>query len=155
MAARRLQRDLMKLQQDAQDQFSASPEDDDIMKWTGVVLGPADTPWEGGIFNLSLEFTEEYPQQPPKVKFLTSVFHPNVYQDGAICLDTLKSNWSPALDVAALLLSIQSLLADPNPNSPANAVAADMMHKNLAAYEAKVKECVKLSLEAAGDEEES
>jgi ubiquitin-conjugating enzyme E2 A len=151
MAAQRLQRDLLKLQRDSQEMYSASPEEDDIMKWTGLVVGPTDTPWEGGIFKLSLEFPQDYPTSPPKVKFLSPVFHPNVYQDGSICLDTLKANWSPALDVTALLISIQSLLADPNPASPANAVAAEMMRKDLAAYEAKVRECVEKTLE---DEDE-
>lgn len=76
------------------------------------------------MFELFLEFTEEYPNKPPKVKFTSKLFHPNIYKDGNICLDILNTNWSPIYDVSSILTSIQSLLSDPNPNSPANAEAA-------------------------------
>lgn len=76
------------------------------------------------MFELFLEFTEEYPNKPPKVKFTSKLFHPNIYKDGNICLDILSTNWSPIYDVSSILTSIQSLLSDPNPNSPANAEAA-------------------------------
>ena len=65
-------------------------------------------------------FTEEYPNKPPTVRFVSKMFHPNVYADGGICLDILQNRWSPTYDVSAILTSIQSLLDEPNPNSPAN-----------------------------------
>ncbi|EPY42570.1 ubiquitin-conjugating enzyme E2 B [Angomonas deanei] len=125
----------------------AAPKDDDIFVWKAVVYGPENTVWEGGFFKLELHFSAEYPVVPPRVKFLTKVFHPNVYVDGNICLDTLKSNWSPTLNVEMLLLSIRSLLCDPNPLSAANGEAAQTLTTNPQAYEQKVKELVAASLE--------
>lgn len=77
---------------------------------------PADTPFEDGTFKLLLTFDESYPNKPPTVKFLSKMFHPNVYANGELCLDILQNRWSPTYDVAAILTSIQSLLHDPNPN---------------------------------------
>ena len=78
---------------------------------------PADTPFEDGTFRLVLTFEETYPNNPPTVKFLSKMVHPNVYANGDLCLDILQNRWSPTYDVAAILTSIQSLLHDPNPNS--------------------------------------
>ena len=77
-----------------------------------------------------MEFSEDYPNKPPKIKFLTKMFHPNIYNDGSICLDILSHMWSPVYDVASILTSIQSLLTDPNVNSPANNEAAQMYGAN-------------------------
>lgn len=141
-ARRRLLHDFRKLKNDPQS-LPASPEADNIMLWNAVILGPADTIWEDGVFKLKLEFTEKYPHEPPKVTFVTPVFHPNVYiRSGAICLDILQNNWSPAYDISAILTSIQSLLTDPNPNSPANAEAAQLYRENRPEYNHRVKQCV-------------
>ena len=82
------------------------------------------------MFQLHLEFSEDYPNKPPKVKFTTELFHPNIYTDGSICLDILSHMWSPVYDVGSILTSIQSLLTDPNVNSPANNEAAQMYSNN-------------------------
>lgn len=97
------------------------------------------TPYEDGTFRLSLEFSEDYPNKPPVVKFLSKMFHPNVYADGSICLDILQSNWSPTYDVSGILTSIQSLLDEPNPNSPANSLAAQLYQENRREYEKRVQ----------------
>jgi ubiquitin-conjugating enzyme E2 A len=123
-----------------------------------TIFSPDDTPWEGGTFRLSLEFTEDYPNKSPVVKFLSKMFHPNgtmystfgfdfalVYSDGSICLDILQNQWSPIYDIAAILTSIQSLLCDPNPNSPANSEAARLYQENKREYNRKVKEIVEKS----------
>jgi hypothetical protein len=89
--------------------------------------------------------TQDYPNKPPKVKFVSKIFHPNVYADGAICLDILQNQWSPIYDIAAILTSIQSLLNDPNPNSPANAEAARLWQENRREYAKRVKEVVEQS----------
>ncbi len=126
---------------------------------TASALSPDDTPWEGGTFKLTLVFTEDYPNKPPTVKFVTKMFHPNskllavvrypshlvvdvVYASGQICLDILQNQWSPIYDIAAILTSIQSLLTDPNPNSPANVEAAKLYQENRREYDRKVMEYV-------------
>jgi ubiquitin-conjugating enzyme E2 A len=100
------------------------------MNWTAVMIGPKDTIWEEGTFKLTLKFTDEYPNKPPQINFTTKMFHPNIYNDGSICLDILKNQWSPIYDVWAVLTSIRSLLSDPNPNSPANNEAAQLFTEN-------------------------
>ena len=106
---------------------------------------PEETAWEDGTFKLSLEFTEEYPNKAPVVKFITKMFHPNIYADGSICLDILQNQWSPIYDISAILTSIQSLLSDPNPASPANPEAANLFEKKRAQYDCKVRECIEAS----------
>lgn len=72
-----------------------------------VIIGPADTPFEDGTFRLVMHFEEQYPNKPPSVKFISEMFHPNVYATGELCLDILQNRWSPTYDVAAVLTSIQ------------------------------------------------
>ena len=106
-AERRLMKDLKKMQDEEHDQtITAIPNDSDIFKWDAIIFGPDDTEWEGGVFKLLMEFTDQYPNKPPDIRFLTKVFHPNVYADGRICLDILMNNWSPVYDVQSILISI-------------------------------------------------
>jgi ubiquitin-conjugating enzyme E2 A len=101
------------------------------MYWIAVISGPKDTPWEKGLFKILLEFSEDYPNRPPKITFCNfNIFHPNVYLDGKLCFDLLDKRWSPLYDVSSILTSIQNLLYDPNPNSPANLRAAEMFINN-------------------------
>lgn len=72
-----------------------------------MIIGPADTPFEDGTFRLVMHFEEQYPNKPPGVKFISQMFHPNVYGTGELCLDILQNRWSPTYDVAAILTSIQ------------------------------------------------
>ena len=83
------------------------PNEDNIFHWIAIIFGPEDTFWEGGVFRLTLNFTEEYPNKAPVVKFVSRMFHPNIYNDGAICLDILQNQWSSIYDVSAILTSIQ------------------------------------------------
>ncbi|KAH6801187.1 ubiquiting-conjugating enzyme 2 [Perilla frutescens var. hirtella] len=133
-ARKRLMRDFKRLQQDPPAGISGAPLDNNIMLWNAVIFGPDDTPWDGGTFKLTLQFSEDYPNKPPTVRFVSRMFHPNIYADGSICLDILQNQWSPIYDVAAILTSIQSLLCDPNPNSPANSEAARMFSENKREY---------------------
>jgi len=138
-------RDFKRLQSEPPQGVSGAPLENNILQWHAVIFGPDDSPWEGGTFKLSLEFSEEYPNKPPVVKFLSKMYHPNVYADGSICLDILQNQWSPIYDIAAILTSIQSLLCDPNPNSPANSEAARLYQENKREYARKVKEIVERS----------
>jgi len=149
-------RDFKKLQQDPPEGVNGSPNPDNIMLWNAVIFGPEDTPWDGGTFKLTLQFSEDYPNKAPVVKFISTMFHPNIYADGGICLDILQNQWSPIYDVSAILTSIQSLLCDPNPNSPANSEAARLYSENRREYNRRVKEIVENSWmdEPKEDEEE-
>ncbi len=145
-------RDLRRLQSDPPTGVTAAPQEDNILLWQAVIFGPEDTPWEGGVFKLSMTFTEEYPTKAPAVVFVTPIFHPNVYNDGKICLDILQSQWTPIYDVGSILASIQLLLTDPNPSSPANGEAARLYQENRREYTRRVIECVEQSLRVAAEE---
>uniref|UniRef100_H2ZE32 E2 ubiquitin-conjugating enzyme n=1 Tax=Ciona savignyi TaxID=51511 RepID=H2ZE32_CIOSA len=144
-ARRRLMRDFKKIQDDPPTGVSGAPTDHNIMVWNALIFGPENTPFEDGTFKLKIEFTEEYPNKPPSVKFVSTMFHPNVYADGGICLDILQNRWSPTYDVSSILTSIQSLLDEPNPNSPANNQAAQLYTDNRREYERKVAKVVEKS----------
>merc|ERR1719412_3194752 len=124
------------------------------MQWEAVIFGPDDSEFEGGTFKLSMAFSEDYPNKAPKVKFITKMFHPNIYADGSICLDILQHNWSPIYDIAAILTSIQSLLTDPNPNSPANVEAAKLYQENRREYEKRVAQIVEESWNDDDDDDD-
>jgi ubiquitin-conjugating enzyme E2 D/E len=109
---------------------SAGPINDDITKWQATIFGPEGTPYFGGVFMLAIEFTNEYPFKPPRVVFTTPIYHCNINSSGGICLDILKTNWSPALNISKLLLSICSLLAEPNPTDPLVAEIAELYKNN-------------------------
>nr|XP_018684974.1 PREDICTED: probable ubiquitin-conjugating enzyme E2 C isoform X2 [Musa acuminata subsp. malaccensis] len=105
---------------------SAFPEGENIFSWIGTIEGSKGTPYEGLSYKLSLKFPLDYPFKPPLVKFETPCFHPNIDQCGNICLDILQEMWSSAYDCRSILLSIQSLLGEPNNESPLNCYAATL-----------------------------
>ncbi|AEE76325.1 putative ubiquitin-conjugating enzyme E2, ubiquitin-conjugating enzyme/RWD [Arabidopsis thaliana] len=123
---KRLQSELMGLMMGADPGISAFPEEDNIFCWKGTITGSKDTVFEGTEYRLSLTFSNDYPFKSPKVKFETCCFHPNVDLYGNICLDILQDKWSSAYDVRTILLSIQSLLGEPNISSPLNNQAAQL-----------------------------
>mmetsp|Transcript_50199 Transcript_50199/g.162664 ORF Transcript_50199/g.162664 Transcript_50199/m.162664 type:complete len:181 (-) Transcript_50199:283-825(-) len=124
---KRLQSELMSLMMGGDAGISAFPDGDNIFQWTGTITGGAGTVYEGLTFKLSLKFPTGYPYEAPAVTFNPpSCFHPNVDQYGNICLDILKEKWSAVYNVRTILLSIQSLLGDPNLDSPLNGHAASL-----------------------------
>eukprot|EP00761_Pharyngomonas_kirbyi_P009789 gb/GECH01009807.1/.p1 GENE.gb/GECH01009807.1/~~gb/GECH01009807.1/.p1 ORF type:complete len:153 (+),score=30.40 gb/GECH01009807.1/:1-459(+) len=146
-AKRRIMRDYKAMQSQLPKGIAGVPLEDNIMFWHAAIFGPEDTIWEGGTFRLTVEFSEEYPNKPPTVKFVTRMFHPNIYTDGNICLDILQKHWSPMYDIVAILTSIQSLLTDPNPDSPANSEAARLFTRDETEYEKRVRRLVEKSWE--------
>ncbi|CAO1620369.1 unnamed protein product [Jaminaea pallidilutea] len=98
--------------------INATPHEDNLRYFDVNIAGPGGSPFEGGQFKLELFLPEEYPMAPPKVRFLTKIYHPNIDKLGRICLDILKDKWSPALQIRTVLLSIQALLSAPNPDDP-------------------------------------
>ncbi|XP_022233667.1 ubiquitin-conjugating enzyme E2 4-like [Drosophila obscura] len=113
---------------------------DNTHHWLATILGPSDTPYEGGHFHLDLLFPENYPLAPPDVKFLTPIYHCNVCGDGYLCLDILSDNWTPVLTVEKVLLSIRSLLADPNPDDPLAISVANMYKADRAQHDQIARE---------------
>lgn len=142
----RLQKELMALMMSTEKSVSAFPENENFFRWIGTItgklsrefslpfvlifllfwIGPKDTVYDGQRYRLLLEFPNSYPYSPPSVHFLTKCFHPNIDLQGALCLDILKEKWSALYDVRTILLSIQSLLGEPNNESPLNSQAASM-----------------------------
>uniref|UniRef100_UPI00358ED421 ubiquitin-conjugating enzyme E2 N n=1 Tax=Myxine glutinosa TaxID=7769 RepID=UPI00358ED421 len=121
---RRIMKETQRLMQEPVPGIKAEADDNNARYFHVVIAGPTDSPFEGGTFKLELFLPEEYPMAPPKVRFMTKIYHPNVDKLGRICLDILKDKWSPALQIRTVLLSIQALLSAPNPDDPlANDVA--------------------------------
>ena len=117
---RRIKIELRNITSNLPDDCTAFPvgESPDIYEWTGHITGPSDTPYEGGTFFLNIHLPDTYPYCPPKVTLQTRIYHCNINQNGGISLDILQDQWSPALSIATILVSIMSLLSEPNPDDP-------------------------------------
>ena len=126
---KRIQKELEEFNKEPPSNCSAGPLDDDLFEWQATIVGPSGSPYENGIFKLRINFPADYPFKPPLCTFATKIYHPNINSDGSICLDILKENWSPALTISKLLLSICSLMEDPNPDDPLVPEIADI-YKN-------------------------
>ena len=146
MYKKRIQQELHAIKRDPPANCSAGLKNmRDITKWVATIMGPENTPYEGGVFNLSIEFNDRYPFKPPKVKFVTKVYHPNISPgSGEICLDILKSQWSPALTMDKVLLSICSLLTDPNADDPLHGDAARLYKRSKSEFDMRAREFTQL-----------
>lgn len=141
VALTRLQRELGELMTSPPDGVCAFPHDDDLFLWDATLTGPSNSPYDGLEYKLKVRFPPEYPFAPPKVRFVTQCFHPNVALDtGHICLDILMEQWSAVLTATSVLVSIQSLLLTPNNNSPLNRVAADHWEQGGERYKEMVRQ---------------
>jgi ubiquitin-conjugating enzyme E2 D/E len=134
MSSRRIQKELKEFAAENEINCSAGPVGDDIFHWKALLIAPKETPYEGGVFDLDIHFPTDYPFKPPKVVFTTKIYHPNINSNGVICLDILKDQWSPALTISKVLLSISSLLCDPNPDDPLVPEIANQYKTNRALY---------------------
>ncbi|KAH9396821.1 SUMO-conjugating enzyme UBC9, partial [Tyrophagus putrescentiae] len=127
--------------------FVARPERNEdgtfnLLTWDCAIPGKESTIWAGGLYKLQMFFSAEYPAVPPRCRFVPPLFHPNVFPSGTVCLSILdeEKDWRPSLSVKQVLLGIQELLADPNPNDPAQAEAYNIFCSDRAAYDKRVKE---------------
>ena len=111
-------------------------------KWYFILDGPKDTPYEIGKFKLEFKFSKDYPFDPPVVTFKTPIIHPNINSKGNICLDILKDKWSPILTISKILLSISSLLSEPNPNDPLEVEIANIYLNNYDLFVKTVKDSI-------------
>jgi len=139
MAAQRISKELENLKKDPPANCSAGPVGDDIFHWQATLMGPGESPFEGGVFFLDINFPTDYPYKPPRVTFSTKIYHPNINSSGGICLDILKDQWSPALTISKVLISICSLLDDPNPDDPLVPSIAELYKRDKAEYFLKAK----------------
>eukprot|EP00922_Rhytidocystis_sp_ex-Travisia-forbesii_P067469 GHVS01100373.1.p2 GENE.GHVS01100373.1~~GHVS01100373.1.p2 ORF type:complete len:163 (-),score=18.34 GHVS01100373.1:592-1080(-) len=123
----------------------APSEDDqggaDMMKWVCKIPGKKGSIWEGGEYVMGMEFSEEYPSKPPKCKFAPVLFHPNIYPSGTVCLSILNEDedWKPSITIKQILLGIQDLLDNPNPQSPAQAEPYMLFQQNRQEYIKRVR----------------
>lgn len=141
--------------------FSAGLVDDcNVFEWQVTVMGPPETLYEGGFFTCNMSFPKDYPNKPPTVKFVSEMWHPNVYADGRVCISILHSpgndpngyedaseRWSPVQTVETIMLSVISMLSDPNDESPANVDAAKEWRDDYPAFKKRVARCVRRSQE--------
>jgi len=104
--------------------------------------GPVDTPYEGGIFKISMQMPADYPYKPPSMSFMTQVYHPNISRDGSICIDILKDQWSSVLRATKVILSLSALLANPNPDDPLVLETAREYRDDRKKYETNAREWV-------------
>jgi len=118
---------------------------DNFTHWKGYITGPDNTPYAGGHFTVDIHIPANYPFEPPKMKFDTKIWHPNISsQTGAICLDILKNEWSPALTLRTAMLSLQALLSTPNPDDPQDAQVAGQFKRDYAGWERTAREWTQL-----------
>ncbi|TPX69726.1 hypothetical protein CcCBS67573_g06766 [Chytriomyces confervae] len=145
--------ELLDLGRDPPSSCSAGPSGEDLFHWhvssdwqflqtiyLTIMLIVSDSPYSGGVFFLTIHFPTDYPFKPPKINFTTRIYHPNINSNGSICLDILKDQWSPALTISKVLLSICSMLTDPNPDDPLVPEIAHLYKTDRVKYEASAKE---------------
>lgn len=152
MATKRLMKELKDYTTDAaagiyNNKFSLSPYYDEsgninIFKWTGMFYGHVGTPYEGGIFRMNIQIPSNYPLKPPSVVFCTPIYHPN-FNGSSICVDFLKPEtgaWVPSYTLTKIMLSVNYLLSNPNPDDPLNPAAAAQYVNNREAFNAHARE---------------
>eukprot|EP01112_Ceratiomyxa_fruticulosa_P000793 TRINITY_DN1071_c0_g1_i2.p1 TRINITY_DN1071_c0_g1~~TRINITY_DN1071_c0_g1_i2.p1 ORF type:complete len:147 (-),score=28.67 TRINITY_DN1071_c0_g1_i2:285-725(-) len=141
--AKRLQKELKDFQTEPPAWCKAELLGDGLYKWKASIIGPEGTPYEKGTFGLELDVPQEYPFKPPKLKFTTKIYHPNIKADGSVCAEVLGEAWSPQLKIQDVLLTMRSLLSEPNPDNPLEAEIAHIFKTDRAAFNKTAKEWTK------------
>jgi ubiquitin-conjugating enzyme E2 D/E len=136
---KRLQKELCVILKNKIEGIDILPNNDNLREWTVFIDGPKCTPYEDGVFNLNFQFSDKYPFEPPKVRFVTPIMHPNINLEGKVCINLFRDGWSASMTVQKILLSIISLLSSPNPNDPLMPEIAIMYANNYDKYTVVVK----------------
>lgn len=146
MSIKRLQTEYKQYLNDPNTYYSINHDEKNFLKWNILLFGPSETIFEGGIFKCQLEFTKEYPNKPPIFKFIDNLFHPNIYPDGKVCISILhegediygyehiSERWNPSHSVNSILMSLISILSEPNFESPANVDASKLWREDFNSY---------------------
>lgn len=125
---KRLTAEIRKAKKERKPEFYIFPEGDNLRKWNGFLIGPKDTPYEKTAFQIKITLDQNHPISPPKVNFITKIFHPNInWKTGEVCIDILKTEWSPMWSLITLERAITSILVYPNADSPLNCDAGNMI----------------------------
>ncbi|KAM0671847.1 putative ubiquitin-protein ligase [Ordospora colligata] len=119
----------------------------DLFTWEAYLTAPEDSVYKGGVFKLLISFSSEYPFKPPKITFQTPIYHPNINSSGMICIDILGKEWSPALTLNSVLLSLLTLLDDPNADDPLRPEVADIYKTNKEEYRLRCQESARKTVE--------
>ena len=139
----RIKKEYLDLQKEKNSNVQVKLVNNDIRHWKGRIKGPIDTCYQGGIFDVDIVIPNEYPFKPPKMKFDTKIWHPNISSvTGAICLDILKNEWTPALTIRTALISLQALMCEPVPNDPQDAVVAKQYMSDIKLFNQTAKHWV-------------
>jgi len=140
ISTERIQKELANIITEPPTNCTAGPVGDNLYEWMGTIMGPEGSPYEGGVFFLNISFPLDYPFKAPKITFVTKIYHCNINANGDICLDILNTMWSPALTINRVLLSISSLLTDPNPKDPLMVSIAEQLLQNKAEHDKTAKD---------------
>ncbi|CAK60852.1 unnamed protein product (macronuclear) [Paramecium tetraurelia] len=144
MALKRIKKEFGELPQDLPTNCSVCLIDDqDFYKWKATILGSEGSLYYGGSFKLQIEIPMDYPFRPPKIWFLTRIYHPNINSNGQLSLDLLKDQWSPALKISKILSVICEVLEDPNPDDPLDPEIAKIYKYNKQFFIQNVQEWIK------------
>mmetsp|Transcript_1399 Transcript_1399/g.1905 ORF Transcript_1399/g.1905 Transcript_1399/m.1905 type:complete len:168 (+) Transcript_1399:222-725(+) len=161
-AAELLRRQLHELNRNPPEGVSVGLVDDDnIFQWDLMIVGPPDTLYEGGFFKARLDFPSDFPNMPPEMTFVSEMWHPNVYDDGRVCISILHppgedkyndqesadERWRPIIGIETIIISVISMLSDPNDESPANIDAAVMWRNDIRAFKRRVRQVIRKSQE--------
>ena len=154
MAVRRLNKELKDLENDPSHDISAGPSADDMFAWRATIIGPPNTPYEGGVFFLDIKFPQDYPFKAPRILFQTKIYHCNVNDKGGISIEGFAGQWSPALTVRKLLLAVRSMMTDPNPDDPLVPDIAKLYKSNRKLHDKTAREwAIKYAGSPANDEQ--
>ncbi|KAH8391571.1 hypothetical protein KR200_003888, partial [Drosophila serrata] len=134
-AANRIRREFCNFMKEPVEGCHVEPDEENIFSWKATITGPQGSPYEGGVFDLSVSFPQDYPFSPPTVIFNSPIYHCNIASTGYICIDILGSQWSPALTISKVLISISSFLSEPNPDDPLDPILADLFKHRRDEYE--------------------